>query len=102
MEKYIDIIRDIITLLVACGWFTSGRKHKKEIESIAADIKQKEMNLAQQYVDEFKKNIVKPLQREVIKLRNAVNGVNTCPHNNDCPVKHELQKQAAADNISEK
>lgn len=109
MEKYIDIIRDIITLLVACGWFTSGRKHKKEIESIAADIKQKEMNLAQQYVDEFKKNIVEPLihkmnaiQRVCDRLQKAVDKVNDCAHSDNCPVRHELQEQATADNMSKK
>ncbi len=104
-----SIIADIIALLALCGWFTNGRKHKKETESIEADTRKKDMELGKQYVDEFKDNIVKPLQtelrglkREVTKLQKAVDKVNNCAFGNDCPVKRELQEQAAADTASEK
>lgn len=99
----------IISLFSMCGWFTSGRKHRKETESIEADTRKKDMELGKQYVDEFKDNIVKPLQtelrglkREVNKLQKAVDRISDCDYRDDCPVRAELQKQAAVDNASEK
>lgn len=107
MEKF-DFIKDIVlavtALLGMCGWFTSGRKHRREVESIEADNKQKDMELAKTYVNEFKESIAKPLQtemgglkREVAKLRKAVDKVNDCEYRNNCPVRSELQKQQDAD-----
>ena len=59
------------------GWVTyllDHRKHKKEIEaitkSIQAETEKKHMELAKMYVDEFTKNIVKPLEDRVNKLTN--------------------------------
>lgn len=99
-----QILLSIISLLSLCGWFTSGRKHRKETESIAADIKKKEMELGKQYVDEFKDNIVKPLQtdvrglkREITKLQKAVDKIADCDYRDDCPVRLELQKQRESD-----
>ena len=99
-----SIIADIIALLALCGWFTNGRKHRRETESIAADNRKKEMELGKQYVDEFKDNIVKPLQtelrglkREVTKLQKAVDRVNDCNYRDDCPVRDELRRQPASD-----
>jgi predicted RNase H-like nuclease (RuvC/YqgF family) len=104
-----SIIADIIALLAICGWFTNGRKQRKETESIEADNKKKNMELGKQYVDEFKENIVKPLQnelkglkREVNKLQKAVDKVNDCDFRDDCPVRAELQKREVADNTPEK
>ena len=103
-----QIILAVTTLLAACGWFTSGCKHRRETESIAADNKKKEMELGKMYVDEFRETIVKPLQtemgglkREVTKLRKAVDKVNDCDYRNNCPVRAELQKQQDADTAKE-
>ncbi len=98
-----------MALLSGCGWFVNARKHRRETENLAADIRKKDMELGKQYVDEFKDNIVKPLQtdlrglkREVTKLQKAVDRVSDCDYRDDCPVRAELQKQAAVDGNSEK
>lgn len=103
-----QIILAVTTLLAACGWFTSGRRHRRETESIEADNKKKDMELGSMYVNEFKESIVKPLQtemgglkREVTKLRKAVDKVNDCDYRNNCPVRAELQKQQDADTAKE-
>ena len=109
-ENITEIVLAIISLLAVCGWFTNGRKHRKETESIAADIRKKEMELGKQYVDEFKDNIVKPIQtelkglkREVAKLQKAVDKVSDCDYRDDCPVRLELRKQRESDdNASDK
>ena len=67
-----EIILGVLTLLGGCGWFVSGRKHKQEIESLRAETKQKYMDLAKMYVDEYTKNIVKPLEGRVNELTNEV------------------------------
>ena len=93
------IVLAIINILEGFGWLFDRRKHMQEVEGLKADNKQKEMNLAKTYVDEFKNNIAEPLRREVgglrreIKhLRDAISKINDCPHAADCPVYDELQK----------
>lgn len=111
MDKF-DFIKDIVlavtALLGMCGWFTSGRKYRRETESIEADNKQKEMELAKTYVNEFKETIVKPLQtdvrglkHEVNKLQKAIDKVNDCEYRSNCPVRAELQKQHDSDTAKE-
>ena len=111
MDKF-DFIKNIVlavtALLGMCGWFTSGRKHRRETESIEADNKQKEMELAKTYVNEFKETIVKPLQtdvrglkHEVNKLQKAIDKVNDCEYRSNCPVRAELQKQHDSDTAKE-
>ena len=39
-----NIILRVLTLLGACGWFVSGKKHRQEVESLKADNRQKDMN----------------------------------------------------------
>ena len=39
-----NIILSVLTLLGACGWFVSGKKHRQEVESLKADNRQKDMN----------------------------------------------------------
>ena len=103
-----QIILALTTLFAACGWFTSGRKHRRETESIEADNKKKDMELGSMYVNEFKETLVKPLQtemgglkREVTKLRKAVDKVNDCDYRSNCPVRAELQKQQDVDTAKE-
>lgn len=67
-----EIILGVLTLLGGCGWFVSGRKHRQEVKSLRAETKQKYMDLAKMYVDEYTKNIVKPLEGRVNELTNEV------------------------------
>lgn len=64
------------------------------------DNRMKDMELAKQYVEEFIKHIVKPLEARVDELANkvkdltdAVEQIANCPHSADCPVRDELRKQ---------
>ena len=67
-----SVILGVLTLLGGCGWVIDKRKHKQEIESLKVDIRQKYMDLAKMYVDEFTKNIATPLEKRVDELTNEV------------------------------
>ena len=64
------------------GWATywfDRRKHKQEVKNLEveaqklkAETRQKYMDLAKMYVDEFTKNIVTPLEKRVDELTNEV------------------------------
>ena len=93
-----NIILGVLTLLGACGWFVSGKKHRQEVESLKADNRQNEMNLSKDYVMEWRTFIAEPLQHEVNKLRNEVNQlrnaiqrIDRCPHRDNCPVYEQLR-----------
>ena len=45
-----SIILAVITLLGGCGWVIDRKKHRQEIESLKADIRQKDMELAEKFV----------------------------------------------------
>lgn len=97
-----SVILGVITLLGGCGWVIDRKKHRQEVESLKADIRQKNMDLGRMYVDEFHKNIVKPLEvkveeltNEVKELRDAIEGIYDCPLGDECPVRDKLQKQQA-------
>ena len=60
-----SIILGLMTLLGGCGWVMDRRKYKAEVQ-------QKYMDLAKEYVEEFRKNIGEPLQQEVKELRKEV------------------------------
>ena len=100
-----EIALGLMTLLAACGWFTKGwRLHRKETDARAIENNHREMDLGKQYVDEFKENIVKPLQseikglrRDVKNLQKAVDRISDCAYADSCPVRAELQKQADDD-----
>lgn len=64
-----SIILGITTLLSACGWFVKGRQHRRETESIEADNRKKELELGVEYIEQFKINIVIPLQEELKNLK---------------------------------
>lgn len=96
-----NIILGVLTLLGACGWFVSGKKHRQEVESLKADNRQKEMNLSKDYVAEWRTFIAEPLQREVgelrdevKELRNAIQRIDRCPHRDNCPVYDRLREPA--------
>lgn len=79
----IDISAIILAVIgMVSGWVTfllDHRKHKQEVKNMAAQAKSMEaetekkyMELAMTYVDEFTKNIVKPLEGRVNELTNEV------------------------------
>lgn len=82
------------------------RKAMAEAAGVERDNQSKDMNLGQQYVSAFTENIVEPLKEElaalkqevsdlkeeVKELKDAVQKANTCPHADECPVLHRLQK----------
>jgi outer membrane lipopolysaccharide assembly protein LptE/RlpB len=91
-----SIILGLITLLGGCGWVIDRKKHRQEIESLKADIRQKNMDLGKMYVDEFHKNIVKPLEvrvedltNEVNRLKDVIEKVNDCPYRDECPIRRD-------------
>ena len=95
MIEWTNVILGVITLLGGCGWVIDRKKHKQEIESLKADIRQKNMDLGKMYVDEFHKNIVKPLEvrvedltNEVNRLKDAIEKVNDCPYRDRCHVRN--------------
>ena len=83
----------LLTLLGQCAWFVNSRKDKQEAKSIKTDTDLKEMELAKRYVDDYNRNIVEPLQQRVLKLeaklirlQDAIQSINDCPHSGECPV----------------
>lgn len=93
-----SIVLGVLTLAGGCGWVIDRRKYKAEVQ-------QKYMDLAKEYVEEFRQNIGEPLQQEVGELRkevkelkDAVEGINDCPYRDDCPVRDKLRKQSE-DNV---
>ena len=95
--NWTEIVLGLFTLLSACGWFVSGRKHRQEVESLKADNRQKDMDLSKDYVTEWRTYIAEPLQWEVGELRNevaelryAIERVSDCPHRDTCPVREQL------------
>ena len=95
-----SLLLALTNLLTGGGWLLDRRKRRQEAEGIRADNRQKEMDLAKSYVDEFKENIAEPLRkevgglrREIKNLKNAIQKINDCPHADGCPVYCELQRQ---------
>ncbi|MBO7068600.1 MAG: hypothetical protein J6W52_07985 [Bacteroidaceae bacterium] len=86
-----NVILGVLTLLGGCGWVVNRRKYKAEVQ-------QNYMDLAKEYVEEFRRNIGEPLQEEVGQLRqevkelkDAVEGINDCPYRADCPVRERMR-----------
>lgn len=101
MINWTEVILGVFTLLSTCGWFVSGRKHRQEIESLKADNRIKDMQLAQVYVEQFEKNIAEPLRHEVRELRDevkelkhALERVKECAHRDSCPIIERMQHHA--------
>jgi len=89
------IVAAVVTMVSGwVNWWLDRKKHKQEIESLKADNRMKDMELAQKFVDEFIKNIVRPLEarvdeltNEVNRLKDAIEKVNECPYRDNCPVR---------------
>ena len=97
-----SVMLGVLTLLGGCGWVMDRKKHRQEIESLKADIRQKELDLGTDFVKKFRELIAGPLEEEVGKLRTEVNqlrdaieGVYDCSYRNDCPVRKRMRKQQA-------
>lgn len=102
-QALIETLLALLTLAAGGGWLFDRKRHRREIESLAADNRQKDMDLSKMYVDEFKENIAEPLRREVRELKreikrlnNALDKIQDCPHAGDCPVYDELRRQTDA------
>lgn len=82
------------------GWFLDRRKHHHEVKNLEAQAKATEaeterryMELAKMYVDEYTKNIVRPLElrvneltQEVKELKDELETVKkTACYRTDCP-----------------
>ena len=121
LSEIMNIVLGLLTLVAGGGWLFDRKKHRQEVRGLRADNEQRDMDLSKMYVDEFKRNIVAPLQgeierlrgevgelrkenatlrretgglkREIKQLRDAIQKINDCPHAADCPVYDELQKQ---------
>ena len=48
-----SIVLGVMTLLGGCGWIIDRKKHRQEVESLKADNRLKDMELAQTYVEQF-------------------------------------------------
>jgi len=99
-EMITSIVLAVISMVSSCGWVVNRRKYRQEVKSLEAENRQKYMDLAKEYVEEFRKNIGEPLQQEVGELRNevkqlryAVQRINECAHRSDCPVRDELMRK---------
>lgn len=100
-ELWVSVVLALISMVSGWGWLTNSRKYRQEVKSLEAENRQKYMDLAKEYVEEFRKNIAEPLQQEVRELRNevkllrdAVQEINDCPFNGDCPVRTKLSAPA--------
>lgn len=78
-----DLTAIVLAIIgMVSGWVTywfDRRKHKQEVKNLEveaqklkAETRQKYMDLAKMYVDEFTKNIVTPLEKRVDELTNEV------------------------------
>lgn len=107
MNNWWNILESILTLVLGGGLLVSlatlratKRKADIEVESLKKDNRQKDMDLAKEYVEEFRANVVQPLEKEVKGLRrniknltHAIQKSSECTYSNECPVRNELQKQ---------
>ena len=96
----------LLTLLGGCAWFVEGRKHKPTANGLKADNRLKNMELARLYVEQFQRDIAEPLRHEVrelrdevMKLKNAVEGVNDCAYRDGCPVRERMRQQSEGGDV---
>ena len=71
-----SIILGVITLLGGCGWVIDRKKHRQEIESLKADIRQKDMELAEKFVVDWETHVAEPLKEDVRELREKVQRIS--------------------------
>ena len=88
----IDVTAIILAVIgMVSGWMTfllNRRKHKQEVnnleaqaKAIEAETERKYMELAKMYVDEFTKNIVRPLELRLNERTNKEKEINNQPEN---------------------
>jgi len=100
-----SIVLGLLTLAGGCGWVVNHRKYKQEVKHLEAENRQMYMDLAKEYVEEFRRNIGEPLQQEVGELRkevkelkDAVEGINDCPYRDECPVRDRMRRTTKGGN----
>ena len=100
MIEWTSVVLGGMTLVGGCGWVVNHHKYKQEVKNLEAENRQMYMDLAKEYVEEFRRNIGEPLQEEVGELRkevkelkDAVEGINDCPYRAECPVRDRMRKQ---------
>ena len=96
-----SIILGLLTFLNGFGWFFDRRRHKAEVESLKADNRLKDLELAQRFVRDYDEILVRRLRSDVESLKQrvydletAIRAIQDCPHWGDCPVLDELRKQS--------
>lgn len=67
-----NVILGVFTLLGGCGWVIDRKKHRQEIESLKADIRQKDMELAEKFVIDWETHVAGPLKDDVRVLKEKV------------------------------
>jgi cell division protein FtsB len=72
MIEWTSVVLGGMTLVGGCGWVVNHHKYKQEVKHLEAENRQMYMDLAKEYVEEFTKNIVKPLEGRVNELTNEV------------------------------
>ena len=101
-----SIVLGLMTLLGGCGWVIDRKKHRQEIESLKADIRKKDMELAEKFVVDWETHVAEPLRQEVRELRdevkelrNELESVKGCVcYRADCPHRISvLDKQAGCE-----
>lgn len=99
-----SLILGLLTFLNGFGWFFDRRRHKQEIESLKADNRLKDWDLAQRFVKDYDailvtrlRSDVELLKARVYDLETAIQKIQDCPHWGDCPVIDELRKQQKGD-----
>ena len=91
MMMAIDVSAIILAVIgMVSGWVTfwlDRRKRKQEVKNLEAETRQKYMDLAKMYVEEYTKNIgVNELTNEVKELKNELESVKKCAcYCVDCP-----------------
>lgn len=99
-ENLLQILLALIAAVAGCGWFADGRKHRKQVEAMNIENERQRINLANDYVVNFKQQIVEPLVEEMQQLKAEVNNLNKavariddCHYAGQCPVRESLNKE---------
>jgi len=101
-----EVISLLINVVLSGGLIVTLVTIRSTRKKAQTEEKQAEMDLSKTYVEEFNKNIVKPLndkveelsnettglKRELSRFRKAIEKSKNCPYVASCPVERELQK----------
>lgn len=86
MEHLVEIILAVISFISSAGFVVSRTQLRKS----KAEAEKEELDLSASYVESFKRDIYKPLQAELLRLRKSIEKINTCPYRGNCPVAGQL------------